>query len=160
MNISIMNIKSNLILLFVLSQIIFFNFAAQGQKKNSDKEELVKAQKIAFFTEKLSLTPDEAQQFWPVYNSYWEKKNIIIEERRKAMSFCTENIDKLSPSEIEKYGDLYINFHQQESDLLVEYNEKFKEVLPPEKVLKLYQADYDFKTYLLKQIRKSSKDED
>jgi hypothetical protein len=69
------------------------------------------------------------------------------------MSFCMENIDKLSPKEIERYGDMYINFHKQESDLLVEYNQKFKEVLPPEKVMRLYIADYDFKNYLLRQIR-------
>jgi hypothetical protein len=131
-----------------------------AQSKSSDKEELVKAQKIAFFTEKLNLTPDEAQKFWPVYNSYWEKKNQIIEERRDAMKFCSENMDKLSPKEIERYGDMYINFHKQESDLLLEYNKKFKEVLSPEKVMRLYLADYDFKTYLLRQIRNSSKKEE
>lgn len=131
-----------------------------AQTKTSDKEELVKAQKIAFFTEKLSLTAEEAQKFWPVYNSYWEKKNKIIEERRNAMKFCAENMDKLSPKEIERYGDMYINFHKQESDLLLEFNKKFKEVLSPEKVMKLYLADYDFKTYLLRQIRNSSEKEE
>ncbi len=76
------------------------------------------------------------------------------------MKFCSENMDKLSPKEIERYGDMYINFHKQESDLLLEYNIKFKEVLSPEKVMKLYLADYDFKTYLLRQIRNSSKKEE
>lgn len=124
-----------------------------AQTKSSDKEEQVKAQKVAFFTQKLNLTAEEAQKFWPVYNSYWERKNTIIDERKKAMAFCMENIDKMSPKEIERYGDMYINFHKQESDLLVEFNQKFKEVLPPEKVMKLYIADYDFKNYLLRQIR-------
>jgi hypothetical protein len=130
-----------------------------AQTKSSDKEEQVKAQKIAFFTQKLSLTSEEAQKFWPVYNNYWERKNTIIDERKKAMAFCMENIDKLSPKEIERYGDMYINFHKQESDLLVEFNQKFKEVLPPEKVMKLYIADYEFKNYLLRQIRNAPKKE-
>jgi hypothetical protein len=124
-----------------------------AQTKSSEKEEQVKSQKIAFFTQKLNLTSDEAQRFWPVYNNYWERKNSIIDERKKAMAFCMENIDKLSPKEIERYGDMYINFHKQESDLLIEFNQKFKEVLPPEKVMRLYIADYDFKNYLLRQIR-------
>jgi hypothetical protein len=55
---------------------------------------------------------------------------------------------------------MYINFHKQESDLLVEYNKKFKQILSPEKIMKLYQADYDFKTYLLRQIRNSSSKEE
>ena len=126
-----------------------------AQSKGEEKEDLVKAQKIAFFTEKLSLTPEEAQEFWPVYNSYWGKKNRIIEERREAMKYCAENLDKLTDKQIEQYGDMYINFHKQESDLLLEYNQKFKEVIPAKKVMKLYQADYDFKTYLLRQIRNS-----
>lgn len=129
-----------------------------AQNSNSDKEERVKAQKIAFFTEKLSLTSEEAQKFWPIYNSYWEKKNEIIKERNKAMKYCSENMDELSAKEIERYGDMYINFHKQESDLLIEYNAKFKKVLPAKKVMKLYQADYDFKTYLLRQIRNKSDD--
>lgn len=126
----------------------------------SDKEALVKAQKIVFFTEKLNLTPEEAQDFWPVYNSYWKKKNVIVRERKKAMHYCSENMDKMSSKEIERYGDMYINFHKQESDLLVEYNKKFKELLTPDKIMKLYQADYDFKTYLLRQIRNSPSTEE
>ena len=132
---------------YVIAICIALSFTSFGnllnaQTKSSEKEDLVKSQKIAFFTEKLSLTPEEAQRFWPVYNSYWERKNQIIEERKKAMKFAADNMEKLSPKEIERYGDMYINFHKQESDLLVEYNKKFKEVLPPEKVMKLYQADY------------------
>ncbi|HPF92832.1 MAG TPA: hypothetical protein PLV65_02780 [Tenuifilaceae bacterium] len=138
---------------------ILFAFSTYAQS-NTEKEDLVKAQKIAFFTEKLNLTPDEAQNFWPVYNSYWEKKNVIIEERKKAMQYCAENMSKMSEKEIERYGDMYINFHKQESDLLVEYNKKFKQILSPEKIMKLYQADYDFKTYLLRQIRNSSSKEE
>jgi Spy/CpxP family protein refolding chaperone len=130
-----------------------------GQTKDVQKEEMVKAQKIAFFTEKLNLTTEEAQLFWPVYNEYWQKKNKIIDDRRNAMKFCSENLEKLSDKEIERYGDLYINFHKQESDLLIEFNEKFKKVLTPEKVIKLYFADYEFKTYLLQQIRNAPKKE-
>ncbi|MFP4557192.1 MAG: hypothetical protein ACLFNU_10000 [Bacteroidales bacterium] len=138
--------------------LLLGNSYSFAQKSNNDKEESVKAQKIAFFTEKLNLTSEEAQEFWPIYNSYWKSKNKIINERNKAMKFCSENIDELSPKEIERYGDMYINFHKQESDLLIEYNAKFKEVLPAKKVMKLYQADYDFKTYLLRQIRNKTDD--
>jgi hypothetical protein len=141
----------------ITSLLLFWLFSFNGscQTKSTDKEEAIKAQKIAFFTEKLNLTPEEAQIFWPVYNSYWQQKNKIIEERRAAMKFYSENMDKLSPKEVERYGDMYINFHLQESNLLIEYNDRFKQVLAPDKVMRLYQADYEFKTYLLKQLRDS-----
>jgi hypothetical protein len=142
----------------LLLSLLIVRETLYGQAKDTQKEELVKAQKIAFFTEKLNLSTDEAQRFWPVYNDYWKRKDKIIEDRRNAMKFCSENMENLSAGEIEKYGDMYINFLKQESDLLIEFNEKFKKVLSPEKVMKLYLADYDFKTYLLKQIRDSKKE--
>ena len=145
---------------FILAALLAGGLSLSCSKKvDEDRSEQIKVQKIAFFTEKLNLTPEEAQIFWPVYNEYWQRKNKIIEERRSAMQFCAENIEKLSEEEIERYADMYINFHKQESDLLIEFNEKFKEVRPASKVMKLYLADYEFKTYLLKQIRNSSKEE-
>jgi hypothetical protein len=118
-------------------------------------EEMLKAEKVAFFTKKLELTPTESEHFWPVYNLYWERKNQIIENKRTAMKFCSQNIEKMSNEEIVKYADMYVNFQKQEADLLLEFNIKFQSVLPASKVLKLYQTDYDFKTYLLHQIKKS-----
>jgi len=143
--------------LFVLQLTTFLLLSVgfSSCKNSQNKSDIVKVQKIAFFTEKLNLTPEEAEKFWPVYNEYWQKKNKIIEERKLAMQFCAENIDKLSSEEIGRYADMYINFHKQESDLLLEFNGKFKEVLSEQKVMKLYLADYDFKTYLLRQIRDS-----
>ena len=116
---------------------------------------MLKAEKIAFFTQKLNLTTKEAESFWPVYNDYWARKNQIIDAKRTAMKYCAKNIETMDNTEIVKYANMYVDFQKQEADLLVEFNEKFKSVLPPQKVLKLYQTDYDFKTYLLHQIKKS-----
>ncbi|HNS29225.1 MAG TPA: hypothetical protein PKL52_01715 [Tenuifilaceae bacterium] len=143
-----------------LGLLLVGNSTLFGQSKDSQKEERVKAQKIAFFTEKLNLTPEEAQQFWPVYNEYWEKKDKIINERREAMKYCNENIDNLSDKEMEKYNDMYIDFLKQESDLLIDFSKKLKKVLSPEKVLRFYFADYEFKSYLLRQIRNAPKKEE
>ncbi len=145
---------------FLLFPLLALQFASQAQTKEGDIDDNIKSQKIAFFTEKLSLTPEEAQQFWPVYNDYWKRKNKIIEDRKVLMKQCSDKLDKLTKVETEQYADLYINSHKLESDLLEEFNQKFKKVLPVEKVMKLYFADHEFKTYLLQQIRNSSKKEE
>ena len=125
------------------------------KKETTITEDQLKAQKIAFFTEKLNLTPQEAEKFWPVYNEYWDRKNQIIKEKRAAMNYSEENINKLTDGEVTKYVDLYINFQKHETDLLIEFNDRFKSVLPHSKVLKLYQTDYDFKNYLIRQLKES-----
>ncbi|OFX27335.1 MAG: hypothetical protein A2041_08925 [Bacteroidetes bacterium GWA2_31_9b] len=145
-------------IVFILA---FTRFAtSQEVQSKSDKEQIIKAQKIAFFTEKIGLTPVEAEKFWPVYNNYWEIKNKIIAERKDKMTFFSQNSDKMSQSEMIKYADQYINFETQLADLLNEYHIKFKKILPIEKVMKIYVADYEFKTYLLMKIKDSGKNEE
>lgn len=133
---------------------------AMAQARESEREEAFKAQKIAFFTEKLNLTSEEAQRFWPVYNEYWKRKNKIIEDRRALMKECSERTGRLSARETERYADQYIRSHRLEAELLEEFNERFKKVLPVDKVMKLYLADHEFKTWLLQQIRNAPKKEE
>ncbi|KAF5075939.1 hypothetical protein DSECCO2_165740 [anaerobic digester metagenome] len=144
---------------FLAISLLLALFSVAGYSQEQSKEEIVKAQKIAFFTQKLKLTSDEAQAFWPVYNEYWERKNTIIADRQAAMKYFSENSAKMSPAEAKKYADMYIKFHKEEADLLVEFHAKFLAILSPDKVMRLYQADYEFKTYLLQQIRRSSKND-
>ncbi len=144
---------------FLAISLLLALFSVAGYSQEQSKEEIVKAQKIAFFTQKLKLTSDEAQAFWPIYNDYWERKNTIIADRQAAMKYFSENSAKMSPAEAKKYADMYIKFHKEEADLLVEFHAKFLAILSPDKVMRLYQADYEFKTYLLQQIRRSSKND-
>jgi len=117
------------------------------------KIEKLRAHKIAFFTARLQLSPEEAQQFWPVYNEYQKLKSQIIEERKKTLLHFIQNFKTLADKEIEELTDKYIQSFDQETELLVEYYEKFKQVLPIRKVMRVYQAENQYKNFLLRQIR-------
>jgi hypothetical protein len=56
----------------VICLMLFSLNAVKGQEQ-SDNEKLT-AYKIAFFTQRLDLTPAEAEKFWPVYNDYSARK--------------------------------------------------------------------------------------
>ena len=113
------------------------------------------AQRIAFFTEKLRLSPTEAQEFWPVYNQYQTEKNKIIETRKELTRNLVQNQQTLSDNEIEKIGNDYIASVIEEAELLQIYHERFKEVLPIRKVMRIYSTENQFKNYLLRQIQQS-----
>ena len=68
-------------------------------------------------------------------------------------------MDKLSEADIRNYTNRYVNSHKQETELLAELNTKLKTILPPKKIILLYQSNYDFKDYLLKKIKESRKEE-
>ena len=59
-----------LLLLFMLLQG-GYGMAQDGDEKEGDD---IKAVRVAFMTDKLKLTSDEAKKFWPVYNNYMQEK--------------------------------------------------------------------------------------
>ncbi|PLX10653.1 MAG: hypothetical protein C0597_16455, partial [Marinilabiliales bacterium] len=116
-------IKSKLFQSFVLIAVLCFCFKpsnAQETQTKSDKEQKLKSQNIAFFTDKIGLTPKEAQIFWPIYNAYWDKKNNIIADRKEKMTFFADHSDNLSNKEMIKYADQYIHYEMQLAELLDE----------------------------------------
>ena len=66
--------------------LIFTVFSATAQTddaatamQNPKKEEKIKALYVAYITQQLALTPDEAQKFWPVHSQYEaELKNVNV----------------------------------------------------------------------------------
>jgi len=144
---------------FILSLLFIIGISAfaQDSQTKSEKEQEIKYQKIAFFTDKIGLTPEEAQVFWPVYNEYWAKKNKIIAARKNHMTDFYDNSEKMSNDEMIKHADQYIHYEIELAELLDKYHKKFKGILPIKKVMRIYLADYEFKTYLLKKIRESGK---
>jgi Spy/CpxP family protein refolding chaperone len=135
-------------LLFTLLVSTGITFAQGGEKREN-----IEAMKIAFITKKLDLTPQEAQQFWPVYNQYNGKTMELRKKRRQDNREARQNFDELSDKEVEQIINNDIAIRQKELDLQKEYNEKFKGVLPIKKVAKLYAAEEQFKVVLINKLK-------
>ncbi len=134
-------------------------FSLSLSAQTTDPEKALKAEKVTFLTNKLQLTADEAKVFWPIYDEYWERKIAIQNERRKFVEEFAKDVDKLSEADIINYTNRYVNSSKQETELLAEFNTKLKTILPPKKIMLLYQSNYDFKDYLLKKVKESRKEE-
>lgn len=149
--------------IIVLSLVFFMTPTTFGQSKEVKKphaqktkkrpsREKVKAMKIGYITDKLSLTTEEAQVFWPVYNEFEAKTDAMRKKRKEAHKNSKETAE-LTDAEIEKRVDNHIIMEQKELDIKKEYHVKFKTVLPIKKVAKLYRANESFKRDLLKKLR-------
>jgi hypothetical protein len=112
--------------------------------------EKIKAEKISFFTEKLNLTPSEAQVFWPVYNEFEKKRFDLQRDIHDFERIPDDKFDSLSDAEIEKMMNNYINSFEQEALLLKDYNKRFLKILPKVKVLKMYRTENQFRGHLLR----------
>ncbi len=127
-----------------------------GQTSNESKS--IKEAKVNFFTERLELTSGESKNFWPVYNDYQNRKSLLSNERKTLMNYYNENRANMSPEEISNTLKRYVEIEVEESQLLERYNEKFKQILPDEKVLRIYICEIEFRNYLLKQLRTRHQD--
>ncbi|MGD0340911.1 MAG: hypothetical protein ABSA76_04280 [Bacteroidales bacterium] len=123
---------------------------AKGQNPNMEK---LNAYKIAFFTKKMNLSSEEAEKFWPLYNEFQDKKFRIQQERVLLNRNFNQNGGTMSDKELTEAGDKYIALEVQETSLSQEYHNKFKEILPPAKIIRLYQAENQYKLQLLNQLQ-------
>lgn len=130
-----------------------FGAAAQG----GAKKEQLEAMKVAFITNRLNLTPDEAQVFWPIYNLYETELEALRAKRKEDRRNMKDDFATATDKEIENYVDGEIAYKQEELDINKKYNTQFKKVLPMKKVAMLYKAQDDYKRELLKQIQEKGK---
>jgi len=123
------------------------------------KKDKIKAIKIAYITNELSLTSDEATKFWPLFNAFEDKQNEIRKQKLKGFLDRTDDnsIDKLSDKEA---TTLLLQIESTE-DELYQLKKKFianlKGVISPLKILKLKKAEEGFNRKLLQQYRDKRK---
>jgi hypothetical protein len=137
----------------VISIIIISFFTIMKLNAQNPNLEKLNAYKIAFFTRKLNLTSQEAEKFWPVYNEFQEKRNAIQIERQNLNRNINQNELNMSEKEMIEAGDKHIALEVQEASLAQEYHKKFREILTPAKILRLYQAENQYRLLLLNELK-------
>ena len=143
------------IFLITILFIGYYPVFSQPHKVCKQKKEFIDKERIPFFTDYLNLSSQEAEKFWPLYNEYLNKKENLFKEMRNIKMKLKNSSTDISDSEAENLNKEYISIQEKQLKLLKEYNEKFKKILPINKVNKIYFAEREFRKYLLRQLRKN-----
>lgn len=152
--------KKRLTLLTALVLALTGALNAQGQRQGvgqaigqglGDNEKLT-AYKIAFFTQRLDLTPAEAEKFWPLYNDFSARKSKMQADRLSLMRYAAQNEANMSNEELSSTADKLVKSFSDEATLLVTFNNDLKKVLPPAKIIRLYQVENMYKQQLLREL--------
>ena len=119
-------------------------------QSREERHEQIEAIKVAFITNKLNLNSDEAQQFWPIYNVYQKELMELMKKRREDRQ--KENVDPNDRINAD------LAYETKMLELKKKYKKIFLKAIPPEKLIKLYQAEREFREHLIKQLnnRRSS----
>jgi hypothetical protein len=144
--------KTNKLPLIIL---FLFSIHSFSQTKDKEKREKIRSLKVGFLTTELSLTPDEAAIFWPLYNAFDNKQNEIRSKKTKSL------IDRIDDEAFAKMSEkeAFALLAQSESydEDLFQNRRKFisslKGVISPIKIIKLKKAEDNFNKKLLQQYR-------
>jgi predicted signal transduction protein with EAL and GGDEF domain len=160
-----MNTRYFIPLLIIL--LIAFSFDAYSQppgggrklgQQRQQKKERVKQLKIAYFTEELELTEDEAEKFWPVYNEMEQKMKDEKKKKNAATNAIKTGIDTLSDSEIETKMKEALDARIQEAEVQKEYLLKIGDVIGFKKAAKVVSLEAQFKRELVKRLSNDTDD--
>ena len=143
----------------LFAAVVLFAQPQGGPKpdENQRKKEFerIQAEKIAFITQELDLSPEEAQVFWPVYNQCWKEALDCHKKMRDAFDGIRgKKADELSDKELEAKVEAYVQASRASNQVLTDWYPKFRKVLPIRKVAKLYQAEEAFQQRMINNLRK------
>jgi len=144
--------KLSLLLMMMAATVI--NAQKDGDRPGLEKmRERIKAERIAFITEKVALTTDEAQKFWPIYNSFSTEIENIRKELRSLRMGRVRNLDKLSEKELDESFAKELALLDKQNSLLKDNHNNIRKVLPAAKVALLYDAEKKFKMELMRKMK-------
>lgn len=130
----------------MLSMEAFAGTHSHNPGNGEEWKQKMMSEKIAFLTTELNITPEEAQTFWPVYNQIWKEKDEAMEAVFKTGKELRDAVDNgKSGKEIAKFLDAHLKAQEKQRELDTAAAGRYMEVLPVEKVAKLYIAEEKFR---------------
>lgn len=139
----------------ILGMLLLISIISYSQKseRNEKMNEKLKAQKIAYITSELELSPEESQVFWPIYNEH----ETEIKKLKEGMKWVKPSSEMTEEAAAELVNQS-LEFEEKALQLKKGYLNKMAEVLPMTKIAKLQMLEREFKRKMLGKIRDRYKD--
>lgn len=111
----------------------------------------IDAARAAYITERLGLTAEEAEKFWPIYREFANKRQGLQQELRSARQ------EGKSDNELVELG---LSIKQKELDLEKEYSGQMMRVISAQKLMNLRPAEREFTRIIIQQIQQRQQQQD
>lgn len=136
--------------IFIVLTLFCHPFASHAQQGSNDEmKERIRAAEIAYLSQKLDLTPEEAQKFWPLYNKYTKEVEILIAEHRKRAP-----TGPVPPAPSNQSADQKeLGYDRRMLDIKTHYNQEFQKVLPAAKAGNVFSSEREFRKILLRTMK-------
>jgi hypothetical protein len=129
--------------------LILMSLTSYGQDKAAMQK--IESARIALITERLELTPSQAEKFWPLYREY----NLQRRQMREEFRNTRQSVDRqnLSEEQSRELMQKVMDLKQQELNLEKKYATRMTQVISTQQMLRLRNAEKEFQQRLLKRIQ-------
>ncbi|MCE2994772.1 MAG: hypothetical protein ACK5RG_09595 [Cyclobacteriaceae bacterium] len=121
------------------------------EKQDPKTLEVINRTRIALISEKLKLTPEQAEKFWPIYREFTEHRMELRKQLREAER--TQDPAKPKPERDQELIKLALQLKQQNVDLEKNYSERLLKVISAQQLLTLPKAEEEFRRMLLQRLQ-------
>jgi hypothetical protein len=135
-------------LICIVVPLLFFFQMSSGQDK--DARQKIESARIALITERLGLTPEQAQKFWPVYNEYNQQRRDLIQELQTARK--NVDMDNLTEEQGQALMKLGLNIKERQLQLEKTYSQRLTQVISTQQLLSLRKAEEDFRKMIIQRL--------
>jgi len=144
------------VLKIVLALIVAIPAWAQDdelpQAQDPKVRDKINAARIAYITDQLGLTPEEAEKFWPIYREFSQNRAQIKQQYRDMKKNPDPN--KTQEQNDQALVDLQFQVKQKELDLEKDYSGRLLKVISAQKLRTLPEAEKRFRQMILEQIQR------
>ena len=120
-------------------------------QQDSKAQERIKNLRIAYISDKLGLTTEQAEKFWPVYRQFVLERAKLRAELKLAQ--VSINPTQTDPKKQQELIDLGLRVKQKELDLEKEYSGRLLHVINAQQMLNLHKAEKEFRSMIINQLQ-------
>lgn len=113
----------------------------------------IKAQKSAYLTQKMNLTPEEAQRFWPIYNQMDEELETARREHMQFRRSMRQKEGEMTEKEASEFLDREIAMREKDLQVRKKYDPQLRKAIGAQKLVQMHKAERDFHREVVRRFR-------
>jgi len=101
----------------------------------------LQSQKNQIIKDTMTLTPEEAAAFWPVYNRYASEQQALAAKRLDVIIDYAQSLEKMDDSKARDLSQRMFAIEDETHTLKTKYFSRFEKALGSKRAAKFYQVD-------------------
>ena len=101
----------------------------------------IKNEKAVIIAQNVVLTPEEASEFWPLYNEYTAALNVLLDERMAMVKDYLAVNETMTDAQATALAGKFFDLEAKRTALKRTWFKKFTAVVPPKKAAQFFQVE-------------------